>query len=134
MCLLIWTVFSGEQCSPWASCFHERHNTAWIPERSCLWWFNALAQVVCFPDSWFSVVCLFVPLPGINFSCSSVVCCFHLLQNHLVNFNQTWLNWGEGFKFVQIKASCFYVEVLLTFENLSVMVLFSFILFIWKIH
>ena len=21
MCLLIWTVFSGEQCGPWASCF-----------------------------------------------------------------------------------------------------------------
>ena len=21
MCLLIWTVFSGERCGPWASCF-----------------------------------------------------------------------------------------------------------------
>ena len=22
MCLLIWTVFSGERCGPWASCYH----------------------------------------------------------------------------------------------------------------
>ena len=41
MCLLIWTVFSGERCGPWASCFGFVFHVSYLP------WFETKNKIRC---------------------------------------------------------------------------------------
>ena len=52
MCLLIWTVFSGERCGPWASCSVFRPNNIsinlwmWNLPFGC-WWMSVIVHCCC---------------------------------------------------------------------------------------
>ena len=91
MCLLIWTIFSGEGCGPWASCFSY----------SALWYSHSFAQM-CFLTETVSQVShlvhgsfvyFFVYKPTAHF-----FCIFRKWKNKFFKFENYFQCWDFEFR------------------------------------